>query len=71
MEWQPIETAPKDGTDVLLCEFRHDQYVRIEHGSWGLIEVSDFDGMRGYGWMTDFGSIDEPTHWMPALEPPK
>lgn len=68
--WQPIETAPKDGTELLLTEFRNGEYGHIEHGSWGFLERSDWDGKAVYGWMTDFGSLDEPTHWMPALPKP-
>lgn len=68
--WQPIETAPMDGTDVLLCEFHNGQFGHIEHGVWAFIEHSDWDGAPIYGWATDFGKINEPTHWMPALPPP-
>jgi hypothetical protein len=69
-QWQPIETAPMDGTELLLCEFRNGEFGTIEHGSWGFIERSDWDGTAVYGWLTDSGSIEEPTHWRQALAAP-
>jgi hypothetical protein len=33
--WQPIESAPKDGTDILL--YRPDAYA------WGKVSVGDWD----------------------------
>jgi hypothetical protein len=68
--WQPIETAPKDGTNLLLCEARNGEIGNIEHGAWEFIERSDWDGAKVYGWCTDFGRIDEPTHWMMPLPAP-
>lgn len=56
MEWQPIETAPKDGTHVLgWC--RH----------WGrdVHEVYYWTGLNR--WQTTM----QPTHWMPLPDPPK
>lgn len=68
-DWQPIETAPKDGTEILLY-FR---FGHIENGSF----VKD---RLGYGqwntfyrthcssrWETPY----EPSHWMPLPTPPK
>ena len=61
-EWQPIETAPKDGTSILgyWCYeggFEHYiQPIRYLHGKW----------------LHDWDHSDElyPTHWMPLPEPP-
>jgi hypothetical protein len=60
-DWQPIETAPKDGTRVLT--FGPDRIV-----------TAYFDpGVRGHerefpaGWRGAF----EPTHWMPLPAPPE
>ena len=57
MEWQPIETAPKDGTAILIREARCSG-----------IAVQYFAG-----WKYENGSICylEPTHWMPLPPPPK
>ena len=65
-EWQPIETAPRDGSDVLLFRDRHPPVV----AGW-------FDNREEAGWAT----YDNPeewlhegrnpfTHWMPLPAPP-
>jgi hypothetical protein len=64
-EWQPIQTAPKDGACVLLydntCE---EPVVGFWHASGWLVawDHSRYD--------TNFPGCD-PTHWMPLPEPPK
>lgn len=68
MTWQPIETAPKDGTWVLL----YDPSCDISRG--GRIGVGSYEDDFGDGsWIfDDTGSIPWepfPTHWMPL--PPK
>jgi hypothetical protein len=80
MEWQPIETAPKDGTVVLLfCPASWDTNgVRVAF--WYPGEVNPPDGAPDgdAGWYDDeTGShpmtlhYEEPTHWMPIPDPPK
>lgn len=83
MEWQPIETAPKDGTHFL-------GYSPKECFAWSHIKETWMDkyaeGSQGYdkwlsgliprnvGWMyiENNGSFHwEPTHWMPLPESPK
>jgi hypothetical protein len=56
MEWQSIETAPRDGTDVLL---------------W-LHDAGACCGYYHYDrWWADNGdAIVDPTHWMPLPRPP-
>ena len=73
-EWQPIETAPKDGTYVLLgggkyfCE-EHACYI---NGSAVAAFTTDSAWLiaapaGGFVWVT----YKEPTHWMPLPPPPK
>jgi Protein of unknown function (DUF551) len=66
--WRPIETAPKDGTLVLLY-VPGSAIMEIVFGRY------DIDGDDG-DWLMDWGNqgtvIDIPvTHWMPMPEPPK
>ena len=57
MEWQPIETAPKDGRLILAWEEQDMTYRLI---FWGSSEWR-------YG---PFGVECSPTHWMPLPDPP-
>ena len=60
-DWKPIETAPKDGTDVLVF---YDGIITVAH-------------CRRMYWHLDFflgcdpDPPSSPTHWMPLPEPPK
>lgn len=64
MEWHPIETAPKNGTLVLLVQKR---------------SASPFFGYFVAYWDDESdewkfhieGYVREPTHWMPLPAPPK
>lgn len=64
MDWQPIDSAPKDGTRFLA--FRD-----------GIMEVVWFKRDWFYEGDTGLGSDNwlypkdhQPTHWMPLPEPP-
>ena len=67
-EWQPIETAPKNGESVLL--YYGQEYCIMEGGC--------FKRERGYRknvyyqWVAaiDMGELG-PTHWMPLPKPPQ
>lgn len=71
-EWKPIETAPKDGTRVLIVS---DDQVFI--GYWS--ESAKFgDEIEKPGWQIHESEMDEwyavavddATHWTPIPEPP-
>ena len=78
MEWQPIETAPKDGTWVLLTggvifygwdgdDFPDcvvGQYVSDQYVSEDKWQFAWYDGGC-------YGEYEHPTHWMPLPAPPK
>ncbi len=64
MEWQPIETAPKDGTTILICKpgmktpwMAKWEEMRRAPDRWSAIGLGrcPFD----------------PTHWMPLPSPPE
>ncbi len=62
MTWLPIETAPKDGSLVLLCN-------ALDGGMYvGFYERSEWEDISGE--MMEM-LIGEPTHWMPLPEPPR
>lgn len=70
MNWQPIKTALKDGTYILI----YDSYLSIIsiarwYGEW---ELSDhyFYGAEGSFVYSDINQ-KKITHWMPLPEPPK
>lgn len=63
-EWQPIETAPKDGTVILLAAKGLEDWIQMT-GSWAVIREIDWYFVGG-GWMGV-----NPTHWMKLPEPPK
>jgi hypothetical protein len=64
IEWQPIETAPKDGlTDILMF-----QNGGIYMATWCPLGPSQ---KPRFGWVSNTGYQLEPTHWMPLPEPPK
>lgn len=64
--WQPIETAPKDGTEILVSDSRClDGFMQVV--CW------DDDRPDNYSWATSDGPsfhADAFTHWMPLPEPP-
>lgn len=78
--WQPIDTAPRDETEIILRKGD-----RVTAGAW--IEWSkseavfndrgDYMGQEEYdsgahwaSWDGGFCEDDEPTHWMPLPAPP-
>jgi hypothetical protein len=69
MAWQPIETAPKDGTEILI--------VRAEEDSAAYrVAYWDEDGDVPYMWHVSDAvdgfnhHKDLPTHWMPLPDSP-
>ena len=75
--WQPIETAPKDGTKVLVCQATDADGEPIRGESWGVfVQVAAWWGGDDE-WIVYCSLIKdpsvhvEPTHWMPLPEPPQ
>lgn len=80
-EWQPIETAPKDGTEIIGAFCRdYGSGNPTTYGPWtirwnGKEWISSWDGWRVISSQTDFGTDYhdpgiEPTHWVHLPEPP-
>lgn len=59
-EWQPIETAPKDGTKIIAC--RYDGRVAVISRTKSNI----WRELTGNVWGTT-----APTHWMHLPPPPE
>lgn len=73
--WQPIETAPKDGTEFLAWAFLHDDGGAYHaDGSSFMGETAHYHILRwedGCGWVSPYaGSISGPVAWRPLLAPP-
>ena len=76
LTWQPIETAPKDGSHFLVAEaisvydipcigYYCQRFNRFEY--W---VDSDWYDVEGYGCAAP-NELSTPTHWMPLPELPK
>lgn len=78
MELQPIETAPADGTKILVWARwdwdamdgdNCDEDYAFQVASWG-----DYSNEGGF-WSESFNPYSDkavnPTHWMPLPEPPE
>ena len=60
-QWQPIETAPKDGTRILAQCGEKTQIIKNDGWGWRLADLG-FNATDGF---LDY----DPTHWMPLPEP--
>lgn len=63
--WRPIETAPRDGTEILVCMWDDHTMMVVNY---------EADPARpGHPWWTLDGQAyaeGAPTHWMPLPAPP-
>ena len=69
--WQPIETAPKDGTNVILYgsyESKPGEPFVVAGMSWDSEPVG---WTNGDCWATEVGDRWVPTHWHPLPCPPE
>lgn len=63
IDWKPIATAPKDGTQVLLCNVAASEFA-VAH--WGDVSMSGSKGWQVGCVVTDWNDyieFDDPTHW--------
>lgn len=72
--WQPIETAPKDGT-IILGFVPGDIYGSNDSMNWSrsgpFVLAIEFDGCWwGADQLPDAYEVN-PTHWVPLPEPPE
>ena len=60
-QWRPIETAPKDGTRILVFRKKETGYEN---------QIIGIDYWNSPGWMKSRLRMP-PTHWMPLPSPPE
>jgi hypothetical protein len=61
MDWRPIETAPKDGTRILIA-------TPLD----GVMSSEFFGGLwQNIPWRREGAARGQPTHWMPLPPAPK
>lgn len=75
MGWQPIETAPKDGRDILvmipedsalvpdIAYWDSDKYASNPRPLWSM--------RKKWLWGVRWCREHQPTHWQPLPEPPQ
>ncbi len=70
MTWKPIETAPRDGTEIVV--YRDNRVCKVKWDKCGY----NYE----YGWATGYTAggqspypeeFKKPTHWMELPEPPQ
>ena len=66
MDWQPIETAPKDGTEILVWNEVSGPYRTAYQD-----RINEYEGRWPMGFCGRIGVwFPSPTHWMPLPKPP-
>ena len=67
-EWKPIETAPKDGTLILVYEPDNESWP-IRSARWSQSPYPP--GRWDWFYVYDDCLGEAPTHWMPLPSPPE
>ena len=70
MKWQPIDTAPRDGSKILLARIGRNE-VGENLGIWWA--CSGFWHSRYENWNDGIepSGLAHPTHWQPLPPPPE
>ena len=76
MEWQPIETAPKDGRDIIVMYMHID--TQIVHAAYFGSEADGYEPGEVGWWTYEYSEVSRlklddwmaPTHWMPLPPAP-
>lgn len=78
-QWQPIETAPKDGTPIWLYREDSDAFLGRWIAPCDFLNEAEYDGVQGWDdpdwFFADFvsgGRVTDgaPTHWQSTPAPP-
>lgn len=74
-DWKPIESAPKDGTEIIVMHVHIETQI-VNNAFW----IEDDEYPQDTGWWsytlsevsrTQLNDWQTPTHWMPLPPPPK
>jgi hypothetical protein len=68
--WQPIETAPKDGTRILLWDTDEVVIAKWDDISTGGAKGWQIAVVNMHSNLNYYEAAYNPTHWMPLPEPP-
>jgi hypothetical protein len=79
LAWQPIETAPKDGTPILIAGGTYaddwppgaNPFSGVTIASFDRMETADEFAWQGEKQAHDVYRYHAPTHWMPLPPPPQ
>lgn len=71
-EWQPIETAPTDGSvDIFIATLHNGKVQQIDFYAHQELESESWEMPQQYLiWVSAFGNVEEPTHWAPMPKIP-
>ena len=70
-EWQPIETAPKDGTEIVFLIKRPVSYIDGKSGYEQIYIISKYCDYEERWTNLNYGyNKDIRTHWIPLPKPP-
>ena len=82
MEWQPIETAPKDGVIIVYCPSEDAKFEYFEGEGEEMVDDPKPAFIGCAEWCEDecefvifsfhwLSYTSQPTHWMPLPPPPE
>lgn len=66
MNWKTIDTAPTDGTKVLVCNINHYEPTTASYKTYHPNAQGKKTWREG-----SMGTKINPTHWMPLMDSPK
>ena len=69
--WLPIESAPKDGTQILLCQGSWGPYLGFFEEDIWLFYDSEVGNEGRQAFFNSWIEGYPPTHWMPLPPTPK
>lgn len=70
-EWHPIETAPKDGTRILILDQDWNQNLVVFVARWAPHGLHPDALGFWYEAHEERWCASQPSHWMPLPEPPE